>query len=259
MSPNPGPDPSEIPIPPNYVDRTPPKAKPPGITGRSKSPGGGPSPFAEAWAKGHAAKFGTPLTLEASATTMVLGHSKRVSVPVAGIRFARPSMLYQATPAVVCKLEGGETVETWVLALEDPVFKYTLDDADALAEIIQKGLIPAYRYGKVMVGPESWYDNAKELPDYASVIVVNWPLEVSTRDTTIGTLKAAVAAAKSSEQNAWESTRNRDARHAEEVKVIHGDWTKEHWITHVIYIVLIVILLVGCLLLPSCHPWMAAS
>jgi hypothetical protein len=260
MSPDIDPEEPAIPLPPNYVNTSLPTAKPPVITGRVKTTAGSLSPLADGWAKGHALAFGDPLTVEKVPTNMVvLGHSKRVSVPVDGIRYARPTMLHNSTPAVAWKQEGEATVQTWVQVLTDPVRKYTLDDADALAELIQRGSITAYRIGKIIVGPESWYDNATDLPDYAAVIVANWPLEVSRRDAEIGDLNAAIAEAKKSGEDAWKVARKAPANQAAAVEKVHEHWRKDYRIMHAIYIVFIAVLVVICFLLTTCHPWMAKS
>jgi hypothetical protein len=260
LNPTPG---MNIPVPANYptipVPSTAPKARPPAITGGVKSSTGSLSAMADAWAKAHPVRFGNALAILPAATpTIVLGN-KRVSVPVDGIRYARPTLVYQDKPGVVWKQEGGVEVETWVLVLNDPTRTYTLDDADALAELIQRGLVTDYRVGDLLIGKEPWYDNAKDLPDYSKATVVNWPVEVSTRDARIAGLASDLKEANQNAANGWKAVGRAELQREESEQKIHREWEVFLRNTHTIYIVFIVLLVVVCLLLPTCHPfpWVA--
>lgn len=242
-----------VPIPPHYP--TPSKARPPAITGRVKTTAGELSPMSDTWAKANAVPI-----LTKSVSSIVLGGDKRVSVPVAGIQYARPTMVYGAIPGFTWKQEGGPEVKTWCLVLADDARKYTIEDADAMAEIMQRGLTPAFRVGKIIVRDEAWYDNAKDLPDYSTVPIVNLSEEVSRRDVRILILEDAVKQVKHSASAGWEAARLADDRHAESVEGIHRDWRVILREMHTIYIVIIIVLLVViCLLLPGCHTWLAGS
>ena len=251
----------DIPVPSNYpTHSTAPKARVPAITGGVKTSAGSLSKMADDWAKAHPIRFRDPLMVLPTATpTIVVGDNKRVSVAVSGIRYARPTMIYKSTPAVVWKQEGGIDVMTWVLALNDPSGAYTIDDADALAELIQRGLITDYRVGTVIIRNESWYDNSTELPDYKTVPVINWPLEVSTREGRITDLGKKLKVAQDSAADGWKAARNGVSRHSETEDQIHQKWGAVLRDTHAIYLVIIVVIIICCLLLTTCHPQMAGS
>jgi hypothetical protein len=251
----------DVPIPANYPgSRRPTRSpKPPVITGGIKTSTGSLAKSTELWANDHGTKFGDPLLLLPGPTNfIVVGHTKRVSVPVVNLSYARPTMLHKSTAAVVWKQQVGDEVKTWCLALTHPTRVYTIDDADALAELMQRGLISEYRIGTVLIRYEGWYDNADDLPDYASVPVVNWPLEVSTRDGRIAALKKALAVGKSQpqeEQPAQVASAGAVAASAE----IHRQWRAVLRDTHAMYIIIVVVIVIACLLLPTCHPlpWLA--
>ena len=111
----------------------------------------------------------------------------------------------------------------------------------------------------MIIRNESWYDNATELPDYKTVPVINWPHEVSTRDGRITDLGKKLKHAENDAEDGWKAARSGVSTHSKTEEEIHRKWNAALRETHTIYIVVIVVIIIGCLLLTTCHPSMAGS